>query len=481
MSISDRSEPVETSSTPDEPWRTQVALFRYTLILPLLRHNRERDGTKQQLREAIAAQQHVIPHSQRGTVSVPTLRRWEKDYLAGGFDALKPKPRSDRGASRALSAETLTRAEALKRELPSRSTRAVVDILKRDAASPVAEERIAPRTLSRQLTARGATTVRLTKARPVFRRFERSHFGDLWQSDAMHGPKLPDPANPAEERATILFAFIDDHTRLVPHAQFYWNEQLPRLEDCLKRGIMRYGRPLAIYADQGPTYRAEQLDVACATLGIQRILAKPYSPEAKGKIERFFGFVRSGFLPELALSASVHTLDALNLSFLAWLEVVYHRKVHTETGQSPLDRFRRDEAPTVRPVDPLTLRQSFLFRVTRQVTKTGHVNFQGNRYSVPGYLVGEKVELRYDPFDLADVEIWYNGHYLEQARPLQIQTTVQPGVTPDPVPPSEAAPPTGVDYLAILRQEYEQLLREQLPPIPFKRFAADSDSSDSGL
>jgi putative transposase len=465
---------------PDEQWRTEVALFRYTLILPLLRHDRQRDGTKCQIREAIAAQQHVIPHSERCTISVPTLRRWEKDYLAGGFDALKPKPRSDRGASRALSAETLERAEALKRELPSRSTRAVVDILKRDAASPVAEECIAPRTLSRQLAARGATTVRLTKARPVFRRFERSHFGDLWQSDAMHGPKLPDPTNPAQERATILFAFLDDHTRLVPHAQFYWNEQLPRLEDCLKRGIMRYGRPLAIYVDQGPSFRAEQLDVACASLGIQRILAKPYSPQAKGKIERFFGFVRSDFLPELALAAAIHTLDALNLSFLAWLEVVYHRKLHTETGQSPLDRFRGDEAPTVRPADPLTLRQAFLFRVQRQVTKTGHVNFQGNRYSVPGYLIGEKVELRYDPFDLADVEIWYNGHYLEQARPLQIQTTVQPGLTLDPVPP-QAAPSTGVDYLAMLRQEYEQLLREQLPPIPFKRFAADSEPSDSGL
>ena len=232
--------------------------------------------------------------------------------------------------------------------------------------APVSEERIAPRTLSRQLAARGATTTRLTKARPVFRRFERSHFGDLWQSDAMHGPKLPDPANPAQERATILFAFIDDHTRLVPHAQFYWNEQLPRLEDCLKRGIMRYGRPLAIYVDQGPSFRAEQLDVACASLGIQRILAKPYSPQAKGKIERFFGFVRSDFLPELALAASIRTLDDLNLSFLAWLEVVYHRKVHTETGQSPLDRVHADETPAVRPVDPLTLRQAFLFRVTRR-------------------------------------------------------------------------------------------------------------------
>ena len=71
---------------PDEQWRTEVALFRYTLILPLLRHDRQRDGTKHEIREAIAAQQHLIPHSVRCTVSVPTLRRWEKDYLAGGFD-----------------------------------------------------------------------------------------------------------------------------------------------------------------------------------------------------------------------------------------------------------------------------------------------------------------------------------------------------------------------------------------------------------
>jgi putative transposase len=290
----------------------------------------------------------------------------------------------------------------------------------------------------------------------------------------MHGPKLPDPAAPDQKRATVLFAFIDDHSRLVPHGQFYWNEQLPRLEDCLKHAIARHGCPLAIYADQGAVFRAQQLNATCATLGIQRILAKPYSPQAKGKIERFFGFVRSDFLPELALAASVQTLDQLNLSFLAWLEVVYHRKLHTETGQSPLDRFRADEAPTVRPVDPLALRNAFLYRATRQVAKTGQVNFQGNRYSVPGYLVGQKIELRYDPFDLTNVEIWYNGHYLEPAHPVQLKVTVQPGVTPDPVPPP--TPTSGVDYLAILRQEYEQLLRKQLPLIPFTRFAAGSDS-----
>jgi transposase InsO family protein len=470
MPQSTPTEPVAISSDSDATWRTEVALFRYTLVLPLVRHDRTRDGPKHAMRAAIAAQPHAIPHSRRLTVSVPTLRRWEHAYRTGGFDALKPKPRRDRGASRALSTQTLDRAEALKRELPSRSARTLADILHRDPAAPAPEPRIAPRTLRRHLATRGATRQRLAAAGRPFRRFERAHFGDVWQSDALDGPSLPDPAQPDARRPTSLFAFLDDHTRLVVHAQFYWNEQLPRLEDCLKHAILRYGRPLAIYADQGQVYRSGQLNTACASLGIQRILARPYAPQAKGKIERFFGFVRSDFLPELAVSTSVQTLHDLNESLLAWIEVVYHRKVHAETGQSPLDRFRDDDAPSVRPVEPLELRSAFLFRAHRRVDKTGLIRFEGNRYRAPGFLVGQIVELRYDPFDLAAVEIWFNDQFLAQAEPVHLQTTVQPGLTPDPTP-AQPAPATGVDYLALLRQERERLLRDQLPPISFTALA----------
>ncbi|MBU0496116.1 MAG: DDE-type integrase/transposase/recombinase [Chloroflexi bacterium] len=463
--------PAGQPASPAATWLVEVALFRYALILPLLRHDRHRDGPKQHLRDAIAAQTHDIPHSQRRTVSEVTLRRWEKAYRAGGFEALKPRGRTDGGAARAISTVTLDRAEALKRELPSRSVRTIIDILQRDQTSPIPEEHLAPRTLSRHLAARGATTARLRRPPTAHRRFERSHFGDLWQSDAMDGPRLPDTADPQAQRQTFLFAFLDDYTRLVPHAQFYWNEQLPRLEDCLKHAILRYGCPLAIYADQGQVYRATQFDAACATLGVQRILAKPYSPQAKGKIERFFRFVQSDFLPELACSNSVQTLDDLNQALLAWLEVVYHRKVHSETGQAPLDRYRQDPQPTIRPVDPLTLRNAFLFRAIRRVNKTGQVHLQGNRYTVPGYLVSQQIELRYDPFDLTQVEVWLRGQPLVPATIHHLQTASQPGLALDPTPP--AAPATGVDYLALLRQEHERLLREQLPPIPFTRLTPE--------
>ncbi len=85
-------------------------------------------------------------------------------------------------------------------------------------------------------------------------------------------------------------------------------------------------------------------------------------------------------------------------------------------------------------------------------------------------------ELRYDPFDLSSLEIWFKGQFLAQAQPVHLQTGVQPGLTPEPVPPPP--PRTGLDYLAMLRQERERLLRDQLPPIPFTRLNPNSTERD---
>lgn len=454
--------------------RTEIALVRYTLILPIVREPSRRQ--RHQMRQNIAATLHDFPPGVRRGVSVTTLYRWEKAYQRGGFEALKPQPRHDK-PSRAISPETLDRAEALKREQPFRSARAIIDILQLDRSHPIPETELSERTLRRQLTKRGATTARLTtEQRPKpYRRFERNAFGDLWQGDALHGPYLPDPADPDKKRQTFLFAFIDDHTRLVPHAQFYWNEQLPRLEDCFKRAVRRYGAPLAVYVDRGAVYKSKQFDTACATMGVQRILATAYYPEGKGKIERFFGFVRAAFLPELETS-DVTTLHQLNQSLLAWLEVVYHRKHHSEIGESPLERFRSNPNPAARSVDPETLHQAFLHRDERKVAKTATVSFQGNRYQVPAFLRGQTIELRYDPFDLSRLEIWFQEQFLEMAAPEKIVATHHPDVTPDPVP-AAPSPDTSLDYLALLRNERQRFIEAQLGGINFSQLNHDQQEA----
>ena len=211
-------------------------------------------------------------------------------------------------------------------------------------------------------------------------------------------------------------------------------------------------------------------------MGVQRILATAYYPEGKGKIERFFGFVRAAFLPELETS-DVTTLHQLNQSLLAWLEVVYHRQLHTETGQAPLERYRQDPAPATRPVEPATLRQAFLHRDQRKVTKTATFSFQGNRYRVPAYLCGRSVELRYDPFDLSHLELWLNDTFLEMAQPDQLVNPIHPEVTPDPVPPPPAAE-TGLDYLALLRTEHHRFVQAQLEGINFSQLADNPQSEN---
>lgn len=128
-------------------------------------------------------------------------------------------------------------------------------------------------------------------------------------------------------------------------------------------------------------------------------------------------------------------------------------------------------------MDPTELRQAFLHRVTRRVTKTATVAFQGNRYLVPAFLVGQTVELRYDPFDLTRLEVWYNSTFLEPAQPQHIQRTVHADVDPDPQP--DAPPPrTGVDYLALLRQERERLLRESVDQLRFTHLTPSDPADD---
>jgi putative transposase len=247
------------------------------------------------------------------------------------------------------------------------------------------------------------------------------------------------------------------------------------MEDCLKRAILRHGCPLAIYVDRAKIYISNQLDTICATLGIQRILGTPYYPEGRGKIERFFEFVQTDFLPELEHS-SVTTLPQLNESLLAWLEVVYHRKLHSETGQAPLERFRQDPAPANHPADPEKLRQAFLHRVERKVRKTATVSFKGNRYTVPAYLRAKRVELRYDPFDLTRIEVWYNDTFLDLAEPEEILTTNDPDVDLDPVP--KPSVDSGLDYLALLRLERERLIQEQIDTIHFTQLDDSNPKED---
>jgi len=463
--------------------REATALFWYSLLIPLLQKGLGR-AEKRKLIEDLAAREWEIPYSKKRRVSAETIRRKLRAYETEGFPALAPAVRSDKGTSRAIPQEVLDKAMELKRELPKRSVRALIEILNEDPDLPTVVLTVS--TLSRLLKERGHTTPLLSDdgVGVVFRKFQRKHINSLWQSDAKHGPYLPSPWNAGVKTQTMLFACLDDCSRLVTYAEFYWDGRLPRLEDCLRKGIESRGVPEDFYADNGNVYNSKQLALICGELKIRLIHSTPYRPEGRGKIERFFGTVETDFLPEarvLIETKKIDTLEDLNRYFQAWLEMSYQRRLHPEVHKTPLEVWE-EEKERVRFESPPRLREVFLWREERTVSKYGVVSIQGNQYEVAGELAKTRVEVRFNPFDLAEVSIFVKGTFVQRARPISLDTEVHRDAPRERRKPPEKAPkPLSASYLHILLERYEKTLEErrgELAMVPLEERHASSREED---
>ncbi|MFQ5630549.1 MAG: DDE-type integrase/transposase/recombinase [bacterium] len=401
----------------EESKREEIALFRYSIILPFLSQDELEWGVKGEMLRRLADQNYTIPNSDNHSIDEETIRKWLAKYKKKGFDGLKPKPRSDMGKPRAISPEAWEKAAALKKEAPNRSVRKVIRIM--EANGLIQTGQIKQSTLARHFKEHGLDRKSLAKSPQVFRRFEAERPNQIWQSDILYGPYLPDPKQPEKNKRTYLVAFIDDFSRLVLHAEFYWDEKFPALENTFKKGMLKRGVPESVYVDNGQVYSARRLDAVCAALGIRKISCKPYSPEGKGKIERFFGTVRSNFLDEPEVTKT-QTLPELNRLFWGWLEVEYHNRKHGTTGVAPLVRWRESIGNFLRTVDEKELAELFLWQVTRTVTKVGLVMVQGIEFEVDAIFKSKKVEVRFNPFDLSFVHIYHAGNFVQKAKPAKL-------------------------------------------------------------
>jgi putative transposase len=408
-------------------------LFRYALIRDAADPALSK-AERGRLVRALADREHVAPDGRLVRVARGTLDEWIRVYRHGGFEALVPRPRV---VAPRTPAELLELAFELKRERPDRTAAQVREIMLA-AGGP------APglRTLQTHL-ARAGLNVRADgrSAGKVYGRFEASVRNELWTGDGLHGPKL---AGVAARRA-VLLAFIDDQSRLLVGWRWGTGEDVFRLEAALRSGLLARGIPDAILVDRGSAFVSSQLLRACAVLGVKLIHASPRAATTKGKIERFFRTVRDQFLVEIDDGVE---LSELNRLFSAWLEVVYHRRVHSETGQTPLERFEAAGAPAL--PTPALLREAFLWSQERTVTKTATVSLHANQYEVDAALVGRKVELVFDPFDLTRIEVRYQHRPFGFAVPLVIGRRTHPQAQRE-VPPPAAG--TGIDYLKLLAEK----------------------------
>jgi putative transposase len=427
----------------DESCRREIGLFRYALIRDAADPGLSK-AERGRLVRALSEREHVGPDGRLVRVARPTADRWIRDYRRGGFEALLPRRRV---VEPRTPAEVLELAFALKRERPERTAAQVREIM----LAAGGDGRVPGlRTLQTHL-ARQGLNVRADGRSPgkVYGRFEACVRNELWTGDGLHGPTL---AGAAARRA-VLLAFIDDHSRLLVGWRWGTGEDIFRLEAALRAGLMSRGVPKAILVDRGSAFVSSQLLRACAVLGVKLIHASPRAATTKGKIERFFRTVRDQFLVEVDDGIE---LTELNRLFSAWLEVVYHHRVHSETGQTPLARFESAGAPPL--PTPALLREAFLWSQERTVTKTATVSLHGNQYEVDAALVGRKVELVFDPFDLTRIEVRYQHRPFGTATPLVISRRTHPQAERELQPSPE---PTGIDYLKLLAEQRDAELGGQ--------------------
>ena len=431
-----------------------IGLFRYQLIREAADPGVAPRARGRMVR-ALTQATHVDPFGRRVRVSRASLDRWIRAWRTGGFEALVPVPRK---SALRTDAEVLDLAAALRRENPERTCAQVERILIASLGwSP------SPSTLLRHFHRLGLQPPAGAAAgTTVFGRFEADRPNQLWTGDALHGPKVAG-------RKTYLFAFIDDHSRLLVGYRWGFAEDAVRLAAALRPALAARGVPEAVYVDNGSAFVDAWLLRACAKLGIRLTHSTPGRPQGRGKIERVFRTVNDQFVVELARTDSLQTLDdpqagllEINRLFTGWVEKTYHHAIHSETGQSPLARWQAGwaDSPPATP-DPPTLREAFLWEERRTVTKTATVSLHGNTYQVDPALTGRKVDLVFDPFDLTQIEVRYAGRPMGAAVPHRIARHTHPKARPEiPAPDPPAA--TGIDFLNLIADSDRNDLAEAI-------------------
>jgi transposase InsO family protein len=370
-----------------------IALFRLSVLGPLVSRDRLHRGELQQIIRELAQREYAIPNSHRQQIGEKTIENWLRKFRREGIEGLAPKVRIDRGQSKITPAlqEAIL---AAKHDNPRRSVRQIGQLLQESGQA--ASKSLSRSAIHRLLQRHGVSRMNGSSSQPEEKRsFVAETAGTIWYGDVMHGPQMPIAG---KMRKVYLVSLLDDASRLTTHSAFCLGETALDIEGVLKQALLRRGRPIKLVVDNGSAYRAGTLQGICGRLGIHLIYCRPYSPAGKGKIERWHRTVRDQFMSELDVS-KIADLHDLNARLWGWLETVYHKTPHAGLGGlTPLERYQQDLAK-IRPLGQFAAQLDALFhhRITRHVRQDGTVSYLNERFEVPYELAGKTVKLVVDP------------------------------------------------------------------------------------
>lgn len=345
-----------------------------------------------------------------------TIERWY--YEARRSDdpvrVLRRKPRRDRGRQSAVGARLGEVLRRQHREHPTWSYQLHHDNLEPQAKDNPELGRIPSyASVRRYMVANGLERKRRCKGKENGERrrlesrekrgFEAEYVNGLWHLDFHHGSRRILTTD-GQWVKPILLAVMDDHSRLVCHAQWYLHETAEDLVHGLVQAFCKRGLPRALMSDNGSAMIATETTQGLRRLSIHHDTTLPYSPEQNGKQEVFWAQVEGRLMAMLEGEPEL-TLALMNRATLAWIEMEYHRKVHSETHQKPLDRWLNGRSVARRCPSIDRLHLDFTVSETRtQRASDGTISIAGTRFEVPSrFRHMRRVQVRFASWDLRRV------------------------------------------------------------------------------
>lgn len=392
------------------------AHFRFSVVGPLLAAPPEAGRLRTALQE-LAEKEWIHPITGRSIrFAFSTIERWyhqARRARSSPVDALRRRTRKDAGRHKAIGEDLAGVLRTQYAEHPGWSYRLHYDNL---TARAKTEPELSPlpsyATVRRFMKAHGLLKKRRLPDTPGGRRaserldqrevrsFEVAYTHALWHLDFHHGSRKVLLSSGAWATPLAL-GILDDHSRLACHVQWYLAETAENLVHGLCQAFLKRGLPRSLLTDNGSAMIASETTQGLARLSILHRTTLPHSPYQNGKQERFWAQLEGRLLSMLEGVPDL-SLDLLNRATGAWVEMEYHRRVHSEIEQTPLERYL--EAPGVdRPcLPPEELRLAFTADQQRTLRRSdGTISVQGHRFEVPArYRTLRRLSVRYASWDL---------------------------------------------------------------------------------
>lgn len=366
-----------------EEERNEIALKRYNMIAPLL-IDPERYPSN---REFFRMQGHKLHEEGVTTIHARTIERWYYQFKKGGFDALKPQTRVDFGKPR-KGKDVIDQIIILKRNYPRLSATGILKMLRE---SGVTKDQISLSTVNRVVNSIPKEQINVE---PMYR-YELEHINEVWCGDSSHGPYL------YRDKAKVklyIIALIDDASRLITAARLFEADNTVNLLSTMKLAVSKYGKPKRFNFDNGSNYKNAQINIVAARLGVGVHYCRPYNPEAKAKIERWFKTLKTQWMASLRYS-EFHSVDEYQSSLNEYVHN-YNNTPHSSlNGLTPMERYLK-ETDLVKKLDETSLEKDFLFEIERRVSIDNIVVIDNKEYEVPAVYSSKKVRIKYlDPKD----------------------------------------------------------------------------------